>query len=403
MIPFPHFAPLLPASPAEQQAVLAALHAAVTPRVTRFDRIESALSIIADVYTLMLLWGLLALRISARIRDFVERWLPGERQLYAQSAATYLLVTVVLAFAGLPLSIVRGWVIPHAYGLTSETAWLWLGDHWKAIGVNGLVGAIIAGVLALLARKFPRRWPVLLAALFVPMIAFGIFLEPLLVEPLFNKFVPLSASSPLFAPLHDLTRRAGVGDAAIYVVDKSKQTNATNAYVTGFGPSLRIILWDTLIKRMSQREVIAITGHELGHYTEGHLVLGFAMSSLALFIAFPLIALLATVWQSRYGPRWGLRPNALYDPAALPLLLLCLQLAFLVTQPVTNLTSRWIEHRADAYSIGIVRDRVGLARTFVDFTKQDLDDPYPPTWEKIWFDDHPPGGERVEYALKGQP
>ena len=403
MTPFPHFAPLPPASPAEQQAVFAALHAAVTSRVIRFDRTESALSIVADAYTLLLIWGLLALRISARLRNLVERWLPGERWLYAQSAATYLIITGALALAGLPLSIVRGWVIPHAYGLTSETAWLWLGDHGKAIGVNGLVGALIASLLALLARKFPRRWPILLAALFVPIITFGIFLEPLLVEPLFNKFTPLPASSPLYASLHDLTRRAGVGEAAIFVVDKSKQTNATNAYVTGFGPSLRIVLWDTLIQRMSRREVIAITGHELGHYTEGHLIFGFATSSLALFIAFPLIALLASAWQSRYGPRWGLRPNALYDPAALPLLLLCLQLAFLVAQPAINLTSRWIEHRADSYSLGIVGDRVGLARAFVDFTKQDLDDPYPPAWEKIWFDDHPPGGERVEYALNGQP
>ncbi len=403
MTPFPHLAPLPPASAAEQQAIFAALRAAVTPRVIRFDRIESALSIVGDIYTLLLLWGLLARRGSARMRDWVEGRLPGERRLYWQSAATYLLVTLALALAGLPLSIVRGWVIPHAYGLTNESGWLWLGDHWKAVGVNGLVGALIAGVLALLARRFSGRWPILLAAIFTPLIAFGIFLEPLLVEPLFNKFTPLPVSSPLYAPLHDLTRRAGVGDAAIYVVDKSKQTNATNAYVTGFGPTLRIVLWDTLIKRMDRREVIAITGHELGHYTEGHLVLGFAMSAAALFAAFPLIALLASAWQSRYGAAWSLRPGAIYDPAALPLLLLCLQLAFLVTQPFSNLISRWIEHRADAYSLGIVRDRTGLARTFVDFTRQDLDDPYPPTWEKIWFDDHPPGGERVQYALNGQP
>ena len=403
MTPFPHFAPLPPASPAEQQAIFLALREAVTPRVIRFDQIESVLAVVADVYYLLLIWALLALRISARLRDFAEQRLPGARRLYWQSAAVYLLITLVLGVAGLPLSIVRGWAIPHAYGLSNQDAWHWLADHWKAIGLNGGTEALVVGLLAVLARRFPTRWPVLLAAVFTPLIGFGIFLQPLLVDPLFNKFTPLPTSSPLYAPLHALTHRAGVGDAAIYVVDKSRQTNETNAYVTGFGPSLRIILWDTLLKRMGRREVIAIAGHELGHYTEGHLALGFAMSVAAIFIAFPLIAWLASVWQARYGPRWGLRPRAIYDPASLPLLLLCLQLAFLVTQPFSNLISRWIEHRADAYSLGIVGDRVGLARGFVDFTQQDLDDPYPPTWEKIWFDDHPPGGERIEYALNGQP
>jgi STE24 endopeptidase len=398
MSPFPHFADLPPATPAQAAAVHSLLR--VTPRIIAFDRLTSALAIAADVYVLVLIWLLLQSGLASRFRDWSEKWV-RRGGLYAQAAATYALVTIALAIAGLPLSFARGWIVLKNYGLSNETAGQWLIDHFKAVGVNLVVSCLIAGLLAVIVRRFPRTWPYGFAAALAPIIAFGIFLSPLIVDPLFNKFELLPQSKPIWAEIHVIAIKAGIGDAKIYVVDKSKQSNEINAYVTGFGPSLRIVLWDTTLKKLDDREIVAIAGHEMGHYVEGHLVIGFALSVAGLFVMFPLIRRLALFWIDRYGNRWRLR--SLHDPAALALLLLCLQIAFLVTQPISNTISRYIEHRADAFSLGTVRDRIGLARGLVTISKQDLEDPYPPPWEKIWFDDHPPSGERVDFALYGQP
>jgi Zn-dependent protease with chaperone function len=398
MNPFPHFADLPPATAAQAAAIHAALR--VTPSILRFDGLTSALSIAADVYVLALIWLILQTGLAAKFRDWSERLAPWGG-LYVQGIVTYLAISLALAIAGLPLSFYRGWIVLKRYGLSNQTPASWLLDHFKAIGINALVGALVAGLLCVIIQRYPRKWPYGFAAALAPIIAFGIFLSPLIVDPLFNQFTLLSHSRPVWAGIHDLAEKAGIGGAAIYVVDKSKQSNEVNAYVTGFGPSLRIVIWDTTLKKLDYEEIVAVVGHEMGHYVEGHLVFGFALSVVGLFIVFPLIRLAALGLICRCGDRWRLR--SLHDPAALALLLLCLQASFLITQPITNTISRYIEHRADAFSLGMVRSRMGLARAFVVMSKIDLDNPYPPLWEKIWFDDHPPDGERVDFALYGQP
>ena len=395
---FPHFAPLPPASPAEAAQISALLR--VAPGVIRYDRLTSGLALVAQGYLLLLYLLILATGLAARFRDAAERLAPG--RLFLQGAATYLLIEAALFVGGLPLGFVRGWMVPKRFGLSNLSAGGWLWEHAKAIGVNAVVGALIAGGLLLLIRRSPRLWPVWFAAALAPVIALGIFALPLVVEPLFNRFTPLPPSSALYVPLHRLIASVGVGNAAVFIVDKSKQTNETNAYVNGFGPSLRIVLWDTLLRRMDTREVVAVTGHELGHYVEGHLVIGYALSVLGLFALFPLLRAGSLAVLARFGPRWRLRER-LDDPAALALLLLSLQVCALAAQPITNAVSREIEHRADAYSLGTVRDRAALARSFVDLSKQNLEDPDPPEWEVVWFGDHPPLAQRVRYALEGEP
>ncbi len=126
------------------------------------------------------------------------------------------------------------------------------------------------------------------------------------------------------------------------------------------------------------------------------------MGTLLLFALIPLFKMLAEYWLRLYGAKWRLRPQ-LYDPAAIVLLMLCVEVFSLPLTPPINMIFRYIEHRADAYSLGVVRDRVGLAEAFVALSEQDMDDPNPPLWEKIWFGNHPPLGERIDYALNGQP
>ena len=227
-------------------------------------------------------------------------------------------------------------------------------------------------------------------------LGFGIFLAPLVVDPLFNKFTPMPPS-PLRTQIQALAAKAGIPDAPIYVVDKSKQTETTNAYVTGIGASARIVIWDTTLKRMPPDQVVAVVGHEMGHYVLKHLYLGFAEAVLGLLVALPLVQVLVQRLIARCGPRWRLR--GLTDPAAVPAFLLVLGVLTFLAEPITSACSRQIEHAADAYGIAITQDRVAAARAFVSLSEQNLSDPDPPALIRFWLFSHPPLRERLEFAL----
>ena len=223
------------------------------------------------------------------------------------------------------------------------------------------VGAPIAAALLLLIRRMPQRWPLIAAAAMIPVIAIGIFATPLIVDPLFNKFTPMAQSDPLYARIESLAKRAGIGDAQVYVVDKSKQTNETNAYVTGLGSSTRIVIWDTLTRRMPPPQVGAVLGHEMGHYAEHHVVIGFIVSVVALLVVLPLTRAIALGLLARWGNKWGI--VSLDQPSAMVVIVVSINLIAFIATPFASAGSRYIEHRADAFGLALTGDRVTFAKS----------------------------------------
>src|SRR5262249_17181134 len=155
-------------------------------------------------------------------------------------------------------------------------------------------------------------------------------LQPLVVDPLFNKFTPLR-DQQLKAHILELAERAGIPGRKVYEVDRSAQTVKYNAYVNGFGASQRIVLWDTTIKGMREDEILFVMGHEMGHYRLSHIGKGIAAYSLLSFLAFFLTQRLSAGALRRYGARW--RIGDLADLAALPLLAAVLGLLAFVGEP----------------------------------------------------------------------
>ena len=203
---------------------------------------------------------------------------------------------------------------------------------------------------------------------------------------------------PLRAQIEALAAKAGIPNAPIYVVDKSRQTHETNAYVTGIGSSARIVLWDTMLPpRMPQDQVMAIVGHEMGHYVLKHLYWGFLLTVLGLLLALPLAQLFAEWLLRRFGPRWHL--GGLTDYAATPALLLTVSLFSFLTAPITNGVSREVEHQADTYGLKITGNGPAMARAFVSLSEQNLSDPNPPPFIKFWLFTHPPLQERINFVL----
>ena len=364
----------------------------VTPSMRRYSRTRYALYFAGTAYGLLALWGTLASGLSARLRG----WVQPLRFSFFQMAGYYALLALALFVIELPLTWYSGYFLEHAYGLSAQSAGSWAGDRAKGLAVDIATTAPILWLLFWLIRKSPRRWAVWFWGALIPLIAFGIFAAPLIVDPLFNKFTPLP-DGPLKTRIQALAAKAGIPNAPIYVVDKSRQTRSTNAYVTGIGSSARIVLWDTTLQKMPEDQIVAVVGHEMGHYVLKHLYWGFLLSVIGLLAVLPLAKRLAESLVARFGSRWGI--GGLTDYAATPTLLLTASLLGFLLAPATNGLSRVIEHQADVYGLAVTNNPPAMARAFVSLSEQNLSDPNPPPFITFWLLSHPPLQERIDFVL----
>ncbi len=391
---------LLPVPPRAAPPPLAAVQTAsdtvtppvVTPAARRYSRIRWGMYFLSTAYGLAALGGVLASGLSAKMSRWVQPW----RFSLLRLAGYYAALTAVLLLVKAPLTWYSGYFLSHAYGLSSQSFGAWLGDLFKGVGVDLLTTIPILWGLYWLIQHSPRRWALWAWAALIPVIAFGIFAAPILVDPLFNKFTPLPPGR-LHDQIEALAAKAGIPDAPILVADKSRQTHETNAYVTGIGSSARIVIWDTTLQRMPEDQIVAIVGHEMGHYVLKHIYWGFALSVGGLLVLLPLARLCYEALLRRFGSSWGISGPG--DYAAVPALLLTVSLFSFFLAPVTNGVSREIEHQADAYGLSVTGNRPAMARAFVSLSEQNLSDPNPPAFIKFWLFTHPPLSERIDFAL----
>ncbi len=365
----------------------------VTGAMRRYARTRYALYFAGTFYGWALLWGALASGVSARLRAWAERI---TRRRLGQVAAYYGALTALLAAAQFPLAWYGGFWMERQYGLSGQSGAAWLGDWAKGTLVDYAVTVPVLALALWLIERSPRRWSAWLWASLVPIIAFGIFLAPLIVDPLFNRFTSLPPG-PLRTRIEQLAAQAGIPNAPIYVADRSRQTRTANAYVTGLGSSARIVLWDTTLKQLPDDETLGIVAHEMGHYVLKHVPWGFAETVLGLLILLPLAQRVAQRGAAYWAARGRIR--GLTDMAAVPVLLLTLSVLGFLCEPISNALSRRVEHQADAYGLAATHNGPAMARAFAYFAAHDLSDPYPPPFIKFWLFTHPPIGERIDFVL----
>ena len=253
-----------------------------------------------------------------------------------------------------------------------------------------LVSIGVAGAVALAVRLGQRWWlgggPALAAIGLLFVLA-----QPLVLQPLFNRFEPLPNQS-LEAGIQALARREGVRVDRVEVADASRRTTAANAYVAGIGPTRRVVLYDTLLDGdFTRAEILAVSAHELAHVGRRHLWKGVAWFAL---LAIPGVWLVAWVTERRGGLR---------DPALVPLGLLVALVFSLATLPFQNLLSRRYEAEADFVALDATRDpesAIGLERRLA---LSALNDPDPPGWVTVWLSTHPSTMERIAAALAYEP
>jgi Zn-dependent protease with chaperone function len=362
-----------------------------SPAVRDYNATWYTLYFVGAAWEVAGLWLLLRFRAGPRLRDYLERRTSNR---FFQAVLFYAVYSLLLAVWHLPLAFV-GYSVDRQYGFARQSLGLWITDRGRGY-LLGLPTALVVWFAYWLVRASPKRWWAWLAAGAIPWITAQYTLWPVLGATMYNRFTPMP-DSPLKQRLVQLAEKAGVGGAEVLIVDISRRTTKLNAYVAGLGPTKRIVIWDTTLKALSDDEVVAITGHELGHYVLHHVWLNVATGSLgALLILWALSRGIPWAIQ-RWGVQLGIR--GIDDIGGLPLVSLCLFVILFLQTPIASAISRYHEHEADRYGLELTGLNEATASAFVSFVDRDLADPDPPRFLVFWFYSHPPLKERVEYAL----
>lgn len=334
---------------------------------------------------------------SARLRDLAGRL---GRKWY------FTLCIYVALLAGLnyvvswPLDYYQGFILRHEYDLSTQTFGKWFGDSLKELAATVAMGAAILWLPYLLVRKSPRRWWLYAGLAMVPVYFAVQFARPVVFDPMFNRITPIK-NKVLEAKILSLAERAGVHGSRVYEVNKSVDTKMVNAYVTGFMGTKRIVLWDTILDKLDERELLFVMGHEMGHYALDHVTKGIAVLSALTLAAFYGIHRAAPVLIARYKTRFGF--DRLGDIASLPLITLLLGVFSLALSPIGFVYSRHLEHEADRFGLEITHYNHSAATGFTRLQEENLSVPRPGRVFTIMRGTHPSIGERVDFFNSYKP
>ena len=345
--------------------------------------------VLSGVYTLAwLLFGW-----SAALRD-------GLVTRSSLLANPWILVPAfLLVFGGiyflidLPLSYYSGFVLPHRFDQSNQSLKDWIIDQVKGLAIGAPLGLIMVELLYLALRAAGGLWWLWTVG---GLLVFNVLLSnlaPVLIMPLFNKYVPLGDDHKELADrLLRLAERAHTRVKGVYKFDMSRRTKAANAALTGMGNTRRIVLGDTLINEFSSDEIETVLAHELGHQVHRDILFLISFGTVSTLVGFYLASLAMNWAVGAFGF------SGVSDVAAFPALGLILGLYGLITSPIDNAVSRWRERMADEYALSATGKNEAFASAFVRLANQNLGEVDPEKWVVFMFCSHPPLAERIEMA-----
>lgn len=356
-----------------------------------------ALWILGGLVGLLVPAAILFTGVSARMRDLARRvstrW-PVVVPVY------FLLFMLAISVANLPLAFYGDYVVEHRFGLSNQSLGKWLADAAIGAVIAFVIGSLVLLALYRLLAASPRRWWLWLGLLAIPFVLVASLIGPIWVEPLFNRFGPMQDRA-LEAKILALAERAGIERGRVFEVAKSEDTKTTNAYVTGILGTERIVLWDTLIAKLDERELLTVMGHEMGHYVLGHGWMAILFSCALFMLAFYGAHRLSRALLARYSARFGF--DRLDDIASLPLLMLSAGLVLVLARPLVNAVSRHMEWEADRFALEITQDNRAAASGFAKSVRDNLEVPRPYRWVSLLRASHPTLADRIEFANTYRP
>ena len=374
-------------------------------RALALGRIERTLEIAAALATPFLLFLLLSTGTASRLRNITLRL---ARSIWSQGYLFVLFVMLALRLLELPLSLWAHYTALR-YGLSVQGWASWFADWSKGLALECAIGGLIAVIFMWIVRRTGQRWWIWFWTIASALVIAGVFVSPYVIDPLFNRFTPMQSTDPaLVTQLERVVARAGeqIPPERMFVMQASAKSTQLNAYVTGFGASKRVVVWDTTIAHSSPDEIAFIFAHELGHYALGHVLLGTSLTCLGLLPLFWLGDRASRILIARFGAACHI--SSLADWAGMVVLALTLSLISAVSQPFANAYSRAMEHDADVFGQEAVHGVIGNPQaigqsSFQVLGSSSLDDPTPHPISEWWFDTHPTIRFRAAFARAYDP
>ncbi len=360
---------------------------------TAFEMVASTAGALATIF---FLFGGLLDRYNSWVASF---GLP----LVLSGPVFFLLLYAAGALLWVPFTLYFVFRIENRHGFNTMTGWLWLADFVKSTALSLILLALLSLAGLSLISWSPRFWWLWVWCFFLAFTIFITYASPYVIEPLFNKFVPVE-DDDLKARIVSMASQAGINVSKILKMDESKRSRHTNAYFAGIGRTKRIILFDTLLQGMTPDEIIAVLAHEIGHWKRRHLLKGLAISQ-----AVSLIVLFCSHWALR-GPTllalFGITTDTL--PAKILLIAFFVSMFSFFLKPAMYGFSRRLEREADRFSCDLTGKPETMVDALVKLSKENLSNLFPHPLYAFFNYSHPPVLERVRYiraycgAAKGE-
>ena len=355
-----------------------------------YARIRRRLWLVDTIFSAVYAMAWLSLGWAGALRNWLMTFTTDPWLLVALFVAIF---GGIYSLINLPLGYYSGFVLPHRFGQSNQMFRDWVIDQIKGLAVGAPLGLLLLELLYLALRVTGPLWWLWAAG---GMLVFSVVLSnlaPVLIAPLFNKYIPLGDEHRELADrLLELARRANTKVKGVFKFDMSKRTKAANAALTGIGNTRRIVLGDTLINEFSNDEIETVLAHELGHHVHRDIPILITFGTLSTTLSLYL-ASLALNWAINY---FSFRGPA--DIAAFPALGLIFGAYGLITMPIENAVSRWRERMADDYALQSTGKNEAFASAFTRLANQNLGEIDPEKWVVFLFYSHPPLGERIAKA-----
>jgi STE24 endopeptidase len=330
--------------------------------------------------------GLLVAGRPRRLRAALERL---QARPLLGAAAAGAAISLMLALVALPVGI---WIHELAVdvGISVQSLGGWLFDRARSAGIAALYAAVGALLLIGLQRRLRRSWWLAASGVVVAFAVVSQFLAPVVLAPIFNDFEPLPDGADRRDVL-SLADRAEVEIGEVYRVDASSRRTSLNAYVSGFGSTRRVVIYDNLLDSAERPALRSVVAHELAHVKQRDIGRGL----LFVAIVAPLGMLFVREAGAAMAARTGTGPGQI---AALPAYALALTIATFTLGLAGNQLSRAVEERADRFALELTGDPAGLTELQLDLARRNVSDPDPPGWSRLLFGTHPSTVERLGLA-----
>jgi STE24 endopeptidase len=374
-------------------------------RAETLYRIRVIRYVAITLYSILLIVFILRTRLAFNFRSMAKR-VTRSRSLQALIFTPLLMLTISAAM--LPFDA-HGHGVSVQFGLSVQSWSSWFSDWIKSVALETAIASLLVCGFCALLRRSPKRWWLFGWLLSLPVVVFMVFITPVMIDPIFNHYDPLSAIRPqLTREVQQVAQRGGLAipESRIFEMRASEKVTTYNAYVTGIGGSKRVVVWDTTARDLTRAETLSIFGHELGHYVLNHIWQGLAVLGVGLFVGFYLTFRLYHWSLDRWGTSLGIAGQD--DLVGLPLLLLIAMLLSFLSAPIENAFSRHLEHQADVYGLEVTHGLVpqsneAAAASFQRLGERSLAIPHPNPLLVFWTYSHPPIADRIRFVNEYRP